>query len=185
MPRSSVIILLAASSLAVWACAPKSAKLDEPSQSGAGVSKEAMDDQYEAPPPRDTLSKVMRAKLAHAQAILEGLALSDYAMIESNALAIKRISQGGDWLVQDSATYFDFSAEFRNTCDDLVNHARAQNMQAMVSDYANLANSCVACHDYLRMERQTKDMSGRMSLRHSSIIELQAREFTHNDKPPQ
>ncbi|MCI0675845.1 MAG: hypothetical protein L0Y42_08740 [Phycisphaerales bacterium] len=134
---------------------------------GAGDTQrpvEPMDDQYEVPPPRDTVPEVMQAKLANAQAVLEGLALADYAQIETNALALKRISQGGDWLVQDSATYFDFSSEFRDICNDLANHSRAQNMQALTSDYANLVNSCVACHDYLRKERQTKDMPGRISM---------------------
>ena len=129
------------------------------------TATERMDDQFETPPPRDTVPKVMQAKLAHAQAVLEGLALADFAQIESNAMALKRISQGGDWLVQDSATYFDFSTEFRGICDDLVNHAHSQNMQAISTDYANLVNSCVACHSYLRMERQTKDMPGRVSIR--------------------
>ena len=129
-----------------------------------GQNEATMNDQYEAPPPRDTVPKVMHAKLAHAQAVLEGIALADYAQIESNAMALKRISQGGDWLVHESATYFDFSTEFRGVCDDLVTHAHAQNLQAVAADYGNLANSCVACHSYLRMEKQHQDLPGRVSM---------------------
>ena len=57
---------------------------------------EPMDDQFETAPPRDTVSKVMQAKLAHAQAVLEGLALADYAQIQSNALALKRRASASD-----------------------------------------------------------------------------------------
>jgi hypothetical protein len=130
----------------------------------ASQNESMMNDQYEAPQPRDTVPKVMQAKLAHAQAVLEGIAMADYAQIESNAMALKRISQGGDWLVHESATYLDFSTEFREICDDLVTHAHAQNLQAVALDYGHLANSCVACHSYLRMERQTRDMPGRVSM---------------------
>ena len=160
------IVLVICFSLALLACAnqPKSQSDRSSSNTVPRPAETMIDDQYEVPPPRDSVPAVMQAKLAHAQAILEGIALADYALIESNALAIKRISQGGDWLVQDSATYFDFSAEFRGICDDLVNHARAQNLQAMAADYANLTSSCVACHGYLRQERQTKDMPGRVSM---------------------
>ena len=167
MPRSLTVLLVVAVSLVLWACAAnrKSDGAAIETASTATPAAEMMDDQFEVPPPRDTVPEVMHAKLAHAQAVLEAIALANYSQAESNALALKRISQGGDWLVQDSATYFDFSVEFRNICDDLVNHSRSQNIQALVADYANLTNSCVACHDYLRMERQTKDMPGRISMR--------------------
>jgi hypothetical protein len=124
-----------------------------------------MDDQFEVPPPRDTVPAVMRAKLAHAQATLEGIALANFPQVESNALALKEISQGAEWLVHDTLTYFEYSGKFRNVCDDLVAHARAQNLRAMAADYANLTSTCFACHDYLRMERQTKDMPARVSMR--------------------
>jgi hypothetical protein len=123
-----------------------------------------MDGDDESPPPRDTISKVMQAKLAHAQAILEGLAFADYARIETNATALKRISRDGDWLVHESVEYLEFSTEFREICDDFVRHARAENMELLVGDYSALTNSCIGCHGYLRRVRQTKDMPGRVSM---------------------
>ena len=129
-------------------------------------------------PPRraTTVPAVMRAKLAHAQAILEGIALGDYAEVETNAMALKRISQGADWLAHESAAYFDFSAEFRDSCDDLVHHSQAKNVKALVQDYGTLTTTCVACHEYLRKERQTKDMPGRVSLRSAGRTELRGPE---------
>jgi hypothetical protein len=124
-----------------------------------------MKDGDEAAPPRDTNAKVMQAKLAHAQAILEGLALADCGQIEKNAAALKVISLGSDSLGQESAAYFDLSAKFRSVCDDLITHARAKNLQAAVADYSTLTHSCIACHTYLREQRQSKDLPGRVSMR--------------------
>ena len=165
MLHRAAILLAIAAAIILVSCATDH-KRDAHSASSATVAHESeiMDDQYETSPPRETVSDVMQAKLAHTQAVLEGLALADYEQVETNARALKRISQGGDWLAQESETYFEFSAEFRKTCDDLINHSRAQSMQAIVADYTNLTHSCVACHDYLRMERQTKDLPGRVSM---------------------
>ena len=152
------------SALILSSCATTRRPNAEPARSDTTPQREIIDEHFESPPPRDTVSKVMHAKLAHAQAILEGMALGDYAITESNAMALKRISEGGDWLVQDSATYFEFSAEFRRACDDLINHTRAQKLAAMTEDYANLTSTCIACHEYLRSERQANDMSGKISM---------------------
>jgi hypothetical protein len=123
------------------------------------------DDRYESPQPRNTISEVMQAKLAHAQAVLEGLALSDYTQVESNALALKRISQGAEWLAHESAAYFQYSDEFRGICDDLASHARGKNLPALSTDYSRLTNSCVACHAYLRSQRPSEQVPGRVSKR--------------------
>jgi hypothetical protein len=154
-------IMIMAGALAAASCASKgdrSAATTRPAES-------MTDDAYEVPPPRDSVSRVMQAKLAHAQALLEGIALGEFAQVENNALALKRISQGGEWLVHDSVAYFDFSTEFRAICDDLVNQARARNEGGAVAAYGQLANSCVACHTYLRREAPARQMPGRVSLR--------------------
>jgi len=162
MPRISKAIVPLASVLALISCAHDANRRE--TQAPAPRVVEPMDDQYEAPPPRDTVPKVMQAKLAHAQAVLEGLALADCDQVQSNAMALKTISQGGDWLVQESAAYFELSSQFRSACDDLINHAHSRDLNAVARDYGSLVNSCVACHSYLRRERQTKDMPGRISM---------------------
>jgi hypothetical protein len=161
MPRLIHTCFVAAAAAVLASCAPGNRSADT---AQGPPAKERMDDQYEVPLPRDTVPKVMQAKLAHAQAVLEGVVLADFAQIETNALALKQISRGGDWLVQESAAYFEFSAGFRAVCDDLVTHARGQDLQAAAADYAKLATTCVACHGYLRSERQSKDIPGRVSM---------------------
>ena len=81
-------------------------------QGAATNPTEHFQEGYEAPPPHDTNSKVMQAKLAHSQAILEGLALADFGQIEKNALALKSISKESDSLAQESAAYLELSAKF-------------------------------------------------------------------------
>jgi hypothetical protein len=138
---------------------------DIPAASSRTDAKEQMDGLYEAPPPRNSVATVMQAKLAHAQAVLEGIALANFSQIEANAQSLKRISESGDWLVQESEAYFAFSSEFRTVCNGLSDHARAKDIKAAAADYARLSNSCVACHSYLRNERQTRDLPGRISLK--------------------
>jgi hypothetical protein len=163
MRRLTAGFLLVATPLTILACAPDHhTRSAGESASGAG-GIEAMDDQYESPPWRDTISKVMQAKLAHTQAVLEGLTMADYSQVEVNAMALKGISREAEWLAHDSIEYFELSADFRNVCDNLALHARAGDMQATVVDYGMLTNSCVGCHDYLRLQRQNKDMPGRVS----------------------
>ncbi len=161
MPTLIHACFVTATAALLISCAPR---IRSAGAEQTGQPRERMDDQYEVPPPRDTVPKVMQAKLAHAQAILEGLALADYSQIGGNASALKSISREAEWLAHESVEYFELSADFREVCDKLVLHSRAHNMQAMVDDYAILTNSCVACHDYLRMQRQTKDLPGRVSM---------------------
>lgn len=154
--RSALAVSLIA---ALIGCANQSARQAEKPQPSI-----VMDDQYEVPPPRTNIPEVMHAKLAHSQAILEGIALNDFVQVEVNARDLRRISLGSEWLIMDTPSYHAYSESFRNVCDDLVNHAREKNLNAISADYANLTNSCVACHSYLRQERQFNDMPGRVSM---------------------
>lgn len=122
------------------------------------------DDMHESAPRRDSMPAVMQAKLAHSQAVLEGLATSNFRQIELNAGDLQEISQRADWIVQDSPAYYSLSDEFRKVAGDLVLHARRQDLKAVTDDYARLTHSCIACHTYLRNERVTKDMGGKLSL---------------------
>lgn len=123
-------------------------------------------------PPQATMSGVMQSKLVHSQALLDGLVVSDYTKIEGNALALKRISEGGEWIVNDSAAYFAMSSRFREICDQMAGHARAKQLDAASDDFAVLTHTCVACHTYLRAERAMKGMPGRISMLPLSVSPL-------------
>lgn len=161
MKRATTSLSVLAIALLPLACAPERQSAVGPKVSTPAL--EPMDDAYETPPPRGTVSEVMRAKLSATQAILEGLTMGDLAQVEVNAVALKGISESGEWMTQDSPAYFAFSARFREVCDDMVAHARTRNLSALAGDYAHLTSSCVACHEYLRHEREVKDLPGRIS----------------------
>lgn len=121
-------------------------------------------DQYETPGPRDSMSAVMQAKLAHSQAILEGIALADFHQVEANADALHQISLSADWLVHDTESYYAFSDRFREATMQIVGHAREKNLEAIAADYARLTHTCIDCHSWLRHEKETKDMPGKVTM---------------------
>src|ERR1043165_1758213 len=98
MARSPHFVFITAFVLVLWSCATNQRTDREgvPSQPSQVQNFEKMDDHYEIPPSRDTVPAVMQAKLGHAQAILEAIAMADFAQAETNAMALKRISEGGD-----------------------------------------------------------------------------------------
>lgn len=127
------------------------------------VTPVIVDDEGNMQPARDTMPRIMQSKLAHAQGILEGLALADFAQIEVNAAELVRISQQAGWMVHDTASYFSMSETFRAAAQAMVDDARRKDIAALSRDYGALTGSCVACHRNLQAERPTLDMPGRVS----------------------
>jgi hypothetical protein len=77
-------------------------------------------------------------------------------------------------MVHDTFAYIEYSAKFRDVCDRMIDHARSEDLRALAADYARLTDTCFACHHYLRMERQTKDMPGQISMRVGDVYHDQA-----------
>jgi hypothetical protein len=155
----AAIVLTLAAGVVLVSCA------SDRSGSRAGHADRASDQKYETPGPHNSMPSVMQAKLAYSQGILEGLAMGDFHQIDVNASSLYEISQSADWLAQDSAMYFEFSQRFRTVTKALSTHARANDLAAASNDYADLVHSCVACHSYMRKERMTKDMPGKITMR--------------------
>jgi len=161
--RSIVFLLsLYVLSLAAVSCSPANRQAAVPAEA-LPAGEYMVDDYYEVPLPRENLSGVMRAKLAHAQVILEGLALGDHRQVEANAAALKRISEGAEWMAHDSTTYFALSAAFREICDDMIAHSRAEDLDALSSDYARMSGSCIDCHRTLRLEAPFRSLQDRVT----------------------
>ena len=153
--------VLCIAALMMASCASKAREQDV-----ASSPREAMptEPSAETMPPRRSMPDVMQAKLAHAQAILEGMALGDFPQIEVNASDLQRISLASEWLVVETATYHTYSEEFRRVTSQLIEHARAKNLDAVTHDYASLTHTCISCHSYLRAERPFLNVPGRVSL---------------------
>lgn len=129
-----------------------------------GSTPVVLNDEGDMAPPRDNMPQIMQGKLAHAQAILEGLALGDFRQIEVNAGELVRISQQAEWMVHDTASYFAMSENFRAAAQAMVDSARAKDLGALSRDYGALTGSCIACHRYLQAEKPTLDMPGKVSI---------------------
>ena len=102
---------------------------------------------------------IMKAKLAHAQAVLEGIALEDFDQVRKNAQRLHELSQAADWQVQRTMEYQVFSAEFRRIVEDMAQHAQKKNIHALTLDYMQMTMTCVKCHSHMRWEglAQTND----------------------------
>ena len=99
---------------------------------------------------REGVDLVMRQKLEFSQQILRGLALEDFAVMQTNAVRLGKLSEMTGWQVRNTPEYIGFSAEFRRVADELAYSAREKNLDGATIAYTQLTYSCVSCHKYMR-----------------------------------
>jgi hypothetical protein len=104
----------------------------------------------EAPPEPDRVAVFMRAKLGHADHVLEGLAVADYEMIERAAQELSLASLDSNWQVLQTEDYVRQSAEFRRACDSLKQAAQEKNLDGAALAWVDVTLKCVQCHKYVR-----------------------------------
>jgi cytochrome c556 len=97
--------------------------------------------------------EVMKAKLGHAHAVLEGIALEDFAKVQISAERLARLSQAAGWHARQTPEYVLFTEEFRRRAQALAEAARAGNLDGATLAYTQLTFSCVSCHKYMRGRR--------------------------------
>jgi hypothetical protein len=112
----------------------------------------AADDGPAARPPVANQA-LMRDKLKHAQQVVEGLALGDFAKLETAGKTMALISRAAAWQVEPTDDYRRYSMNFQEQARDLERHARERNLDACVLDQVRLTASCVDCHRHLRALR--------------------------------
>jgi cytochrome c556 len=104
----------------------------------------------DAPPQPDRVAAFMRAKLGHAEHVLEGLAVADYEMIERAAQELSLASLDSNWQVLQTEDYVRQSAEFRRACDSLKKAAQEKNLDGATLAWVDVTLKCVQCHKYVR-----------------------------------
>jgi hypothetical protein len=104
----------------------------------------------EAPPEADRVAVFMRAKLGHAEHVLEGLSLADYDLIERAAQELSLASLDSNWQVLQTEDYVRQSAEFRRACDALKKAAQEKNLDGAALAWVDVTLKCVQCHKYVR-----------------------------------
>lgn len=98
----------------------------------------------------DQVAGFMRAKLAHSQNVLEGLATEDFDLIERGAQELSLASLDSNWQVLQTEDYVRQSAEFRRACDSLRAAAQAKNLDGATVAWMDVTLKCVQCHKYVR-----------------------------------
>jgi hypothetical protein len=104
----------------------------------------------DAPPQTDRVAAFMRAKLGHAEHVLEGLAVADYELIERAAQELSLASLDSNWQVLQTEDYVRQSAEFRRACDSLKKAAQEKNLDGATLAWVDVTLKCVQCHKYVR-----------------------------------
>jgi hypothetical protein len=104
----------------------------------------------EADPEGDNLAVFMRAKLVHAQHVLEGICTQDFPLIAKHAQELSLLSQAAGWQVLQTPLYQQHSAEFRRAADAVTKAAQQRNLDGAALAYFQMTMSCVSCHKYVR-----------------------------------
>jgi hypothetical protein len=109
------------------------------------------------PPGERKLRDYMRPKLNHAQKILEGLALEDYAGIRENARSLLKLSESAEWNVLPGEDYVRHSTEFRRAVNRIATEAGKKNLDGATLAYVQMTMNCVHCHQHVRDTRRPKE----------------------------
>ena len=120
-----------------------------PSQPTASSANDVADELRVTIKP-DDVAVFMRAKLDHAQHVIEGLAMEDYQAIYRAAHDLALASQASAWEVLLTEEYARQSADFRRSCEALRTAARDENLDAAALAWMEVTMKCVQCHKYVR-----------------------------------
>jgi hypothetical protein len=96
------------------------------------------------------VAKFMRAKLEHAEKLLEGLTTEDYDLLVKESQALVLLSEAAEWQVLETSDYAEQSAEFRRAADGLKKAGRDKNLDAAALRFVDVTLKCVHCHKYVR-----------------------------------
>lgn len=92
----------------------------------------------------------MQLKLKNAQAVLDGIAVRDFARIEEGADNLVRLSMKTEFQMKGVPDYERYAGEFRRTATDLVQKSKDKNLDGAALAYVQLTLNCVQCHRHIR-----------------------------------
>jgi hypothetical protein len=99
------------------------------------------------------LNKVMRAKLNHAQGVLEAVVTSNWQQLDRESRELARATQDPAWTVLKMPEYVRQSGAFLRATDDLIEAAKLRDLEAASLGFISLSTSCVSCHRYISRAR--------------------------------
>ena len=92
----------------------------------------------------------MRMKLDASSKILEGLTTENFRMISEGAKTLKSMSTAERWRVSNDALYRQYSLEFTQHAEKLLEKANAHNIDGATLAWVECTMSCVRCHNHAR-----------------------------------
>jgi hypothetical protein len=93
------------------------------------------------------LSRVMRAKLGHSQAILGAVVTSNWSVLDRESRALALVVRDPAWgaaLIEPE--YLRQSDAFQRALQDLIEASAKRNLEAAGNAHIALTASCVRCH---------------------------------------
>ena len=103
------------------------------------------------------LNKIMRAKLAHSQAILEGVVTSNWPLLDRESRALALAVRDPAWGVAlTEPDYLRQSDAFSRALQDLIEASAKRNLESAADAHIALTASCVRCHLHMTRRRIAK-----------------------------
>jgi hypothetical protein len=96
------------------------------------------------------LRDYMRQKLAASNQVLEGLCTDDPQLVKDGAVKLNEMSSSERWRVSNDAMYRQFSGDFREITQQLIDAADEQNMDRAALKWMDATMSCIECHRFVR-----------------------------------
>lgn len=97
----------------------------------------------------------MQKKLDYSGAILRGLALNDFEMIETNARRMRTLNKIEGFVKSRNPQYRQQVRIFDHVTSDLITQAKKENTDGVTLAFNHLTVSCVRCHETLRHQSDT------------------------------
>lgn len=97
-----------------------------------------------------SLKDYMRKKLAASNQILEGLCTEDSELILQGARTLNEMSQSERWRVNNDPMYRQFSGDFREITQQLIEAAEQKKQDRALLKWMDATMSCMDCHNFVR-----------------------------------
>lgn len=110
-------------------------------------------DQAPTPP----LNRVMRAKLAHSQAILGAVVTGNWTVLDRESRALAVVVRDPSWtMALTEPEYLRQSDAFSRALQDLIEASAKRNLEVAADAQIALTASCVRCHVHMTRRRIAK-----------------------------
>lgn len=110
----------------------------------------------------DTEAALMRAKLASAQKVVEGLMVQDFKLVGDGARELETICDATQWHAEEDQVYAHYRSELRQLAKKLAKNSQKEDRDGTTYSYMHLMTTCINCHDYcrdvLRVARETPNL---------------------------